>query len=135
MTIMSRPIPLDKARSYVDDPQSDQRTTEAQKSAWIEFSQTVSAALSRYETEKEKARSYYLKNRRGYLSGTILRPSLKQLMTVWPTDAQLSEFDEREAGQLAEFEKMVFFAARRYALEERDARLSYWQAVGGSHVG
>ncbi len=108
------------------------KTTEAEKAAWAAYVSEVNDALDKYEAEKEEARSYYLKHRRGYLSGTILRPTLKQLMYVWPTDAQLDEFDRCEAGQLAEFEKMVFNAARQYARKERDARLAYWQTIEAS---
>ncbi|MDP2800812.1 MAG: hypothetical protein Q8O26_02915 [Phreatobacter sp.] len=125
---------FDATCSLLHDPQFDDRTSEVRNSAWLAYAQAINAALDRYDADKEKARAEYLKNRRGYLSGTILRPTLKQLMYVWPTDVQLAEFDEREVGQLAEFEKMVFIAARRYALEERDARLAYWRAVEASDL-
>jgi hypothetical protein len=126
---MSRSFLFDATRSFLADPQFEEQTTEVRKSAWSAYVRASNAALDRYEIEKEKARADYIRNRRGYLAGSILRPSLKQLMSVWPTEAQLSEFDQREAGQLAEFEKMVFVAARNYALASRDARLTYWKTV------
>lgn len=129
---MSELVPLDLSSSWFPDPQFEDRTAEPRKTAWAAYAQALTAALDRYETEKLKARSEYLKNRRSYLSGSILRPTLKQLMYVWPTDAQLAEFDELEAVHLAEHERMVFNAAREYARSERDACIAYWKATGAS---
>lgn len=129
---MSELFPLDLSSSWFPDPQFEDRTAEPRKTAWAAYAQALSDALDRYEAEKLKARSEYLKNRRGYLSGSILRPTLKQLMYVWPTDAQLAEFDKHEVLQLAEHERMVFNAARQYARSERDARLAYWKATEAS---
>jgi hypothetical protein len=126
---MSGLFPVDFTSSRFPDPQFEDRTEDPQKTAWAAYCEALRAALDRYDAEKLKARSEYMKNRRGYLSGSILRPTLKQLMYVWPTDAQLAEFDECEVGQLAEYEKMVFHAARQYTRSERDARLAYWKAI------
>jgi hypothetical protein len=134
MSAMSRLCLFDATRSFLADPRHEDNTTEAGKAAWLAYREAINAALDRYEKDEKKARADYLKNRRGYLSGTILRPTLKQLMYTWPSDAQLDEFDEREAGQLAEFEKMIFIGARSYALAERDARLIYWKTVGASEA-
>lgn len=129
---MSGAFSVDFTSSRFLDPQFEDRTEDPQKTAWVAYSQALRAALDRYDAEKLKARSEYLKKRRGYLSGSILRPTLKQLMYVWPTDAQLAEFDEREAVQLDEHERMVFNAALQYARSERDARLAYWKAIEAS---
>lgn len=130
------PLLFNATRSRLLNPSFETRTTDVEKAAWAEYAKAITEALDKYEAEKEKARSEYVRNRRGYLRGSILQPTLGQvLFPGWPTDAQLDEFDKREAGHLAEFEKMVFNAVREYVHKERDARLAYWQAVKSGEAG
>jgi hypothetical protein len=130
------PFLFNATRSRLLDPFFEARTTDVEKAAWVEYTKSITEALYDYEAEKEKARFYYLEQRKLYIAGTSLQPALGQVLFYsWPTDTQIQEFDKREAGQLAEFEKMIFNAAREYAHKERDARLAYWQAVESGEAG
>ncbi len=114
--------------SSFSDPRHEERT-DTERPAWEAYVKAVNAAFQEYENAEREARDYYVKNRRGYLKGSIFQPSWKAALYPFPTDAMVEEFEKSESGHLKDYENAVFIAARSYFRAETIARSEYHDAV------
>jgi hypothetical protein len=119
---------FDREASFLRDPQWEPRT-EDEKTRWQAYLAASKLAWDKYDRAELKAREYYLSHRRGWIRGIFQLPSIWKMLYPWPTEELLDDFDKSELGQLKEYEKMIFLAARTFALEERNARFEYWTAA------
>jgi hypothetical protein len=119
---------FNREASKLLDPKWEERTQD-EKASFERYVKTHNTAISKYEVTVNNAREEYRRNRKGYILGIFKPPTFRQMFYQWPNDQVIAVFDNSEMSQLQEFENAIFFAARTFETEERDARFDYWASA------